>query len=70
MDNEELNNPIKPYINEDGYYPQCARCWTELEPGEAICHICNQVQDWSWSRVLYNNKEGKFYENKLESQIQ
>ena len=55
MDNEELNNPTKPYINEDGYYPQCTRCWTELEPGEAICHICNQVQDWSWSRVLHNS---------------
>ena len=42
------STPIEPYINEDGYYPQCRRCWTELTPEEEVCNNCNQVQDWSW----------------------
>lgn len=42
------SQPIEPYINEDGYYPQCNRCWTEIEPYENICPNCQQAQDWSW----------------------
>lgn len=44
----KLTEPIMPYINEDGYYPQCYRCWTELDDEQKVCHKCNQVQDWSW----------------------
>lgn len=40
--------PIEPYINADGYYAQCHRCWTEIEPKDNICPKCQQAQDWSW----------------------
>ena len=40
--------PVEPYINEDGYYPQCCRCWNELKPNQEICPRCEQIQDWSW----------------------
>ena len=48
--NISKSTPIQPYINEDGYYPQCKRCYTELESEQKVCHNCNQVQDWSWLR--------------------
>jgi len=46
--NISLTKPIRPYINEDGYYPQCHRCWTELEHKQKVCSKCHQTQDWSW----------------------
>ena len=48
--NISLTDPIEPYINEDGYYPQCNRCWTELKHEQKYCPKCNQFQDWSWFR--------------------
>lgn len=53
MENKNINEvslktPIEPYINEDGWYAQCHRCWTELEPEEDVCPECGQHQDWSW----------------------
>ena len=46
--NTPLNMPIEPYINSDGYYPQCGRCFTELDPYIEACPNCQQTQDWSW----------------------
>lgn len=42
------SEPIKPYINADGWYAQCNRCHTEITPDNKICPTCNQIQDWSW----------------------
>lgn len=46
--NIPLNKPIHPYINEDGWYAQCHRCWHEIDPHNNICPYCHQAQDWSW----------------------
>lgn len=43
----------EPYINEDGYYPQCPKCWTELQTRQEICH-CGQLIDWSWLKERKN----------------
>ena len=61
LKNMPLYKPIEPYINEDGYYPQCKRCWTELEPEQFLCLQCGQVQDWSW-RSKYQKKGKNKYE--------
>ena len=59
LTNISTTTPIMPYINEDGYYPQCMRCWTELEAEQELCPKCNQAQDWSWlskyKRIKENN---------------
>ena len=52
--NTPLNMPIEPYINSDGYYPQCGRCFTELDPYIEACPNCQQTQDWSWSQNKQN----------------
>ena len=49
--------PIHPYINEDGWYAQCHRCWTEIEPSDKVCPKCRQTQDWSWFGNYKNEKE-------------
>lgn len=46
--NISKSTPIEPYINADGYYAQCHRCWTEITPKDSICPKCQQAQDWSW----------------------
>lgn len=48
--NIPLTKPIQPYIECDGWYACCCRCWTEIEPKDDICPKCQQVQDWSWLR--------------------
>lgn len=51
------STPLEPYINADGWYAQCHRCWHEIEPTDKICPECNQVQDWSWFGKM-TKKEG------------
>lgn len=46
--NIEKSQPIHPYINPDGYWAQCKRCWNEVYPTDKICLNCQQAQDWSW----------------------
>lgn len=46
--NIDKSTPIEPYIECDGYYAVCQRCWTEIEPTDKVCPACNQHQDWSW----------------------
>ena len=57
--NTPKSMPIEPYINPDGWYAECYRCWHEIDPHNSICPYCQQAQDWSW---YYNrnktNKEG------------
>lgn len=50
MDIETLHStkPIKPSINEDGWYTQCSRCWEEIKPVTKNCPNCGQAQDWAW----------------------
>ena len=48
LTNIPLTKPIEPYINADGWYAQCERCWNEIEPHDKICPYCLQLQDWSW----------------------
>ena len=48
--NIPLTKPIQPYIECDGYYACCHRCWTEITPKDSVCPKCLQVQDWSWLR--------------------
>lgn len=52
--NIQLTKPIQPYVECDGWYCQCHRCWTEITPRDSVCPKCQQVQDWSWLR---NKKE-------------
>ncbi len=49
--------PIEPHINEDGWYAQCQKCWTEIQPTHDKCPNCNQKQDWSWFHRLRTGKE-------------
>jgi len=42
------SSPIEPYVNEDGWYTQCSRCWTEIQPSDCHCPSCGQKQDWTW----------------------
>lgn len=46
--NIPLDQPIEPYIECDGWYAVCHRCYTEIDPRNDICPKCNQAQDWSW----------------------
>ena len=46
--NISKETPIHPYIECDGWFAVCHRCWTEIEPTDDMCPKCNQVQDWSW----------------------
>lgn len=41
------NKPLEPYINEDGYYPQCIRCLNEIDIHNKVCPFCMQTIDWS-----------------------
>lgn len=50
------STPIEPEINEDGWYAQCQRCWTEIQPDNNICPRCGQSQDWSWFGNTFKNK--------------
>lgn len=54
LTNISKSTPIMPYIECDGWYAQCHRCWTEIYPTDNICPNCNQSQDWSW---FTKNKE-------------
>lgn len=40
--------PVEPYIEVDGWYAQCCRCWTEIQPTTNICPKCGQKQNWLW----------------------
>lgn len=55
--NISKNTLVEPYINEDGWYAQCHRCWTELEPEEKVCPKCGQHQDWSWLKIKKDKEE-------------
>ena len=44
--------PLEPYINEDGYYPQCIRCLNEIDIHNKVCPFCMQTIDWSWSKKV------------------
>ena len=57
LENISKTKPIEPYINADGWYAQCHRCWHEIEPKDNICPKCNQAQDWSWFGKLNKNEE-------------
>lgn len=46
--NISKGTPVEPYIECDGYYACCHRCWTEISPKDSICPKCQQAQDWSW----------------------
>jgi rRNA maturation endonuclease Nob1 len=46
------STPVEPYINPDGWYAQCYRCWTEITPTDKKCPKCGQKQDWSWLKVV------------------
>ena len=46
--NIPLSQPIQPYVECDGWYCQCHRCWTEITPKDSMCQKCQQAQDWSW----------------------
>lgn len=50
MDLEKIkkSRPIEPYIECDGWYCQCRRCWYEITPKDSTCHQCGQAQDWLW----------------------
>ena len=48
LTNTPLDQPIEPYIEADGWYAVCRRCWTEIKPTDNVCSKCNQFQDWSW----------------------
>lgn len=48
LTNIPLSKPVKPSINEDGWYAQCQRCWAEIQPSDMMCPNCKQKQDWSW----------------------
>ena len=50
MGNTPKSTPIEPYIECDGWYAQCRRCWNEIDPHNSICPFCKQLQDWSWFR--------------------
>ena len=47
--------PIMPYIECDGWYAQCHRCWMEIYPENDICPNRKQHQDWSWLREIRRN---------------
>lgn len=51
LTNIQLDQPIEPYINADGWFAQCERCFHEIEPTDNICPYCFQLQDWSWLRL-------------------
>lgn len=59
MKNISKSTPIVPEVNADGWYCQCLRCWTEVEPKDAICPKCGQVQDWSWFRKTNKTQKEK-----------
>lgn len=50
--NISLSTPLEPEINGDGWYAQCSRCWTEINPTDLVCPNCRQLQDWSWLNIL------------------
>ena len=62
--NISKSTPLEPYINADGWYAQCRRCWNEIEPKDTICPKCNQNQDWSW--FGRNKKKKETLENEVE----
>ena len=53
------NKPIEPYINCDGWYAQCPKCWMEINPEYSKCPKCNQSIDWTWL-----NKKEEFQNEK------
>lgn len=60
MDIKDISKtaPIEPEINADGWYCQCLRCWTDVEPRDVVCPKCGQAQDWSWfGKTIKKSKE-------------
>lgn len=56
--NLSKSTPIQPEVNADGWYCQCVRCWTEVEPPDKVCPKCKQTLDWSWFGKSRKNKGG------------
>lgn len=48
VENISKNQPLIPYIELDGRYAKCSRCWNEVLPSQNTCSHCGQIQDWSW----------------------
>lgn len=49
---------VEPYIEIDGGYARCPKCWTEIFPNQN-CPDCGQEIDWSWfTRGDSKDKEG------------
>lgn len=61
-----INKPIEPYIEADGWYTKCPSCWVEVYPKQDKCHNCNQLLDWSWLKE--KEKDGENHVE-LESKI-
>lgn len=55
--NISKSTPVEPYIELDGGFARCHRCWTEIRPTDDICPKCTQKQDWSWFRKTNKDKE-------------
>lgn len=51
---------IEPYIELDGYYTRCPKCWIEIMP-DMDCPNCLQEIDWSW---LHLHSEDKINDKK------
>lgn len=60
LTNVDKSQPIEPYIECDGWYARCHRCWTEINPDNEVCPNCQQAQDWSWFK-----KSGKSFQKLL-----
>lgn len=56
LTNIPKSTPIEPYIECDGWYCVCQRCWHEIESSDNICPKCGQTQDWSWFGRYTKNK--------------
>lgn len=54
--NISSNIPVEPYIELDGGYARCAKCWNEIAPNDSVCPHCKQAQDWSWLKKRGNWK--------------
>lgn len=52
ISNVSISTPLEPVINEDGWYAQCNRCWTEINPTDETCPNCKQLQDWTWLNII------------------
>lgn len=43
----ENERAIEPYIEIDGGFARCSKCWNEVVCRQEYCR-CGQKQDWSW----------------------